>query len=65
MYTIFFFTCKQAQAYESNTTLKCQFTKRQFLKQFKALILTISLGQLGLKTGQKLQTIKKIQNPKT
>jgi len=28
-------------------------------------ILTISLGQLGLKTGQKLQTIKKIQNPKT
>jgi hypothetical protein len=23
------------------------------------------LGQLGLKTGQKLQTIKKIQNPKT
>jgi hypothetical protein len=27
MYTIFFFTCKQAQAYESNTTFKCQFTK--------------------------------------
>ncbi len=59
MYTIFFLHM-QAQAYESNTTFKCQFTKENSSNNSK-----LSLGQLGLKTGQKLQTIKKIQNPKT